>query len=211
GGATLPYRKGARRDRRRGRIWVFDPRRPPPAMSSLSADVPRLAALPRHELLPIIAGVILAMLLRSLDQTVVGPALPPIGRELGDCRAISWVVTAYLLSATAVTPIYGKLSDLYGRREMLLVGIGLFAVGSLLCALAPSMVLLVAARALQGAGGGGLISLANTVVADVISPRDRGRYQGYFASVFATASIAGPVLGGFLTQHLSWTMIFWIN
>jgi EmrB/QacA subfamily drug resistance transporter len=180
-------------------------------MTSLTADVSGPAALPRHELRPIIAGVMLAMLLAALDQTVVGPALPTIGRELGDFHAIAWVVTAYLLSATAVTPIYGKLSDLYGRRELLLVGIALFAVGSLLCALAPSMLLLIAARALQGAGGGGLISLANTVVGDVISPRDRGRYQGYFASVFATASIAGPVLGGFLTQHLSWTMIFWIN
>jgi EmrB/QacA subfamily drug resistance transporter len=180
-------------------------------MTSLSADVSGLATMPRHELRPIIAGVMLAMLLAALDQTVVGPALPTIGRELGDFHAIAWVVTAYLLSATAVTPIYGKLSDLYGRRELLLVGIALFAVGSLLCALAPSMVLLIAARALQGAGGGGLISLANTVVADVISPRERGRYQGYFASVFATASIAGPVLGGFFTQHLSWTMIFWIN
>ena len=177
----------------------------------ISADVSGLATMPRHELRPIIAGVMLAMLLAALDQTVVGPALPTIGRELGDFHAIAWVVTAYLLSATAVTPIYGKLSDLYGRRELLLVGIALFAVGSLLCALAPSMLLLIAARALQGAGGGGLISLANTVVADVISPRDRGRYQGYFASVFATASIAGPVLGGFLTQHLSWTMIFWIG
>jgi len=180
-------------------------------MTSLSADAPALAAVPRRELRPIIAGVMLAMLLAALDQTIVGPALPTIGRQLGGFHDIAWVVTAYLLSATAVTPIYGKLSDLYGRRELLLAGIALFALGSLFCALAPSMVLLIAARALQGAGGGGLISLANTVVADVISPRERGRYQGYFASVYVTTSIAGPVLGGFFTQHLSWTMIFWIN
>jgi len=119
---------------------------------------------------------------------------------------------AQLVTAT----IAGRFSERVPARwlvgpGLLLVGIGLFAVGSLLCALAPTMLLLIAARALQGAGGGGLISLANTVVADVISPRDRGRYQGYFASVFATASIAGPVLGGFLTQHLDWSLIFWIN
>src|SRR5262249_42577859 len=134
-----------------------------------------------------------------------------IGRELGSFNAIGWVATSYLLASTAVTPIYGKLSDLYGRRRLLLVGIAIFALGSLLCALAPDMLSLILARGLQGAGGGGLIALANTVVGDIISPRERGRYQGYFASTYALSSVAGPLLGGFFAERFSWTLIFWVN
>ena len=165
----------------------------------------------RREVRSILIGVLLTMFLAALDQTIVAPALPTIARDLGQFDAISWVVTAYLLSATAATPILGKLSDLYGRRRLMMAGTGIFMLGSICCALAPSMVLLICARALQGAGGGALISLANTVVADVISPRERGRYQGYFASVYALASIAGPVMGGFFAEYASWTLIFWIN
>lgn len=153
----------------------------------------------------------LAMLLAALDQTIVATALPTIGQDLGDVEDIFWVVTAYLLAATAVIPLYGKFSDLYGRRSAVLIGVTTFVIGSIACALAPTMLVLIIARGFQGLGGGGLISLAQTVVADVSAPRERGRYQAYFATVFASASIAGPVLGGLFAEHLHWSMIFWIN
>jgi EmrB/QacA subfamily drug resistance transporter len=172
---------------------------------------PRPAGMTPREVRQILLGVLLTMFLAALDQTIVAPALPTIARDLHGFDSVSWVVTAYLLSATATTPILGKLSDLYGRRSVMQSSVAVFLVGSIACALAPSMFLLVCARALQGAGGGALLALANTIVADVVSPRERGRYQGYFASVFAIAGIAGPVLGGFCAQYMSWTVIFWIN
>jgi EmrB/QacA subfamily drug resistance transporter len=153
----------------------------------------------------------LAMFLGALDQTIVAPALPTIGRELGDVDALPWVVTAYLISSTAVTPLYGKLSDIHGRRAMLLTSLALFVLGSIACALAPSMLLLIAARGLQGMGGGGLISLAQTVIADVVAPKERARYQGMIASVFVASSVIGPVLGGGFAQMAHWSLIFWIN
>src|SRR6266581_4519548 len=159
----------------------------------------------------IVLGILLAMLLGALDQTIVATALPTIGRDLGNVEDLSWVVTAYLLTATAVTPLYGKLSDIHGRRTMLLVAIGVFALGSIACALAPSMAVLIVARGLQGLGGGGLLSLAQTIIADVVPPIERGRYQGYIGVVFASSSIGGPVLGGFFAEHLHWSLIFWIN
>jgi EmrB/QacA subfamily drug resistance transporter len=159
----------------------------------------------------IVLGIMLAMLLGALDQTIVATALPTIGRDLGNVEDLSWVVTAYLLTATAVTPLYGKLSDIHGRRATLLVAIGVFALGSIACALAPSMMVLIIARGLQGLGGGGLLSLAQTIVADVVPPLERGRYQGYIGLVFASSSIGGPVLGGFFAEHLHWSLIFWIN
>lgn len=164
-----------------------------------------------REVRGILLGVLLTMFLAALDQTIVAPALPTIARDLNEFDSVSWVVTAYLLAATAATPILGKLSDLYGRRQMMMISVGVFVLGSFFCALSPSMFALICARGVQGVGGGALISIANTIVADVVSPRERGRYQGYFASVFALASIAGPVLGGFFTQYLNWTVIFWIN
>jgi MFS family permease len=121
------------------------------------------------------------------------------------------VVTAYLLTSTAVTPLYGKLSDIHGRRVMMMTAIGLFVAGSIACALAPSMTALILGRGLQGLGGGGLMALSQTIIADVVSPRERGRYQGYIAAVFACSSVGGPVLGGFLTEKLDWSLIFWIN
>src|SRR5437899_5951571 len=159
----------------------------------------------------IVLGILLAMLLGALDQTIVATALPTIGRDLGNVEDLSWVVTAYLLTATAVTPLYGKLSDIHGRRAMLLVAIGVFALGSIACATAPTMSVLILARGLQGLGGGGLISLSQTIIADVIPPLERGRYQGYIGMVFASSSIGGPVLGGLFAEHLHWSMIFWIN
>ena len=173
---------------------------PPPAAQVSHADIKA-----------IVRGVVLAMFLGALDQTIVATALPTIGRELGDFEHMSWVASIYMLAATAVTPLYGKLSDIHGRRVVLLTGITTFIIGSVACALAPTMWMLIAARALQGIGGGGLISLGQTIVADVVAPRERGRYQVYFASVFMSASVLGPVLGGLFSEHLHWTMIFWIN
>ena len=169
------------------------------------------APLAPAEIRRIIFGLMMAMLLAALDQTIVATALPTIGRDLGDAVHLPWVVTAYLLSATSAVPIYGKLSDIHGRRIMLLVSISTFLVGSVLCALAPSMLALIVARFIQGIGGGGLLALSQTVVGDMLSPRERAGYQVYFAAAFTTASLAGPVLGGFFAQHLTWTMIFWIN
>ena len=159
----------------------------------------------------ILVGTMLAMFLSALDQTIVATALATIGRAYADVENLTWVVTAYLLAATVVVPIYGKLSDIHGRRPVLLAGIAIFITGSVACALAPTMPALIAARALQGIGGGGLIALAQTIVGDAVSPHERGHYQGYFGAVFATASIAGPVLGGVFAEHLHWTLIFWIN
>jgi EmrB/QacA subfamily drug resistance transporter len=167
--------------------------------------------LSHPEVRAVVVGIMLAMFLGALDQTIVATALPTIGRHFGDLGDLAWVVTAYLVTATAVTPLYGKLSDIHGRRVMMLVAIGLFVAGSLACALAPSMTALVFSRGLQGLGGGGLMALAQTIIADLVSPRERGRYQGYIAAVFASASVGGPVLGGYLTEHVDWSLIFWIN
>ena len=156
-------------------------------------------------------GIMLAMFLGALDQTIVATALPTIGRALHDVDDLPWVVTAYLLTSTAVTPLYGKLSDIAGRRLMLLLAIIVFLVGSVACALSRNIYLLIAARALQGLGGGGLLSLGQTVIGDVIPPRERGKYQAYFALVFVSSSIMGPVLGGFFAELLHWSVIFWIN
>lgn len=167
--------------------------------------------LEEREVRAIIGGIVLAMFLGALDQTIVATALPTIGRELGNAELIPWVITGYLISATAVTPLYGKFSDIHGRRFALLSAVSVFVVGSIACALAPNMLWLIVARAIQGLGGGGLISLAQTIVADVVSPRERGKYQAYIAGVFLTASVAGPTIGGVIAQYLHWSVIFWIN
>ncbi len=172
---------------------------------------PAEAKLAPAEIRRIIFGLMMAMLLAALDQTIVATALPTIGRDLGDVQHLPWVVTAYLLSATSAVPIYGKLSDIHGRRVMLLASISTFLVGSVLCALAPTMLSLIAARFVQGIGGGGLLALSQTIIGDMLTPRERAGYQAYFATAFTTASLAGPVLGGFFAQHLTWSMIFWIN
>jgi EmrB/QacA subfamily drug resistance transporter len=169
------------------------------------------SALDHAAVRSIIIGIMLAMFLAALDQTIVATAMPTIGVDLGDVVHLPWVVTAYLLAATAVTPLYGKLSDIHGRRSTLLVSISTFILGSIACALAPSMLVLILARGLQGLGGGGLISLAQTIIADIVSPKERSRYQAYIASVFATSSVLGPVLGGVLADQLHWSLIFWIN
>jgi len=159
----------------------------------------------------IFSGLVLVMLLAALDQTIVATALPTIAAEFGGLSHISWVVSAYLLAQTAVTPLYGKLGDLYGRKVVLQSAVVLFLVGSALCGAAQSMTELIAFRALQGLGGGGLIVLTQAVVGDVVPPRQRGLYQGIFGGVFGFASVAGPLLGGFLVDNASWRWIFYVN
>src|SRR6185312_6371124 len=149
-----------------------------------------------REILTILSGILLGMALAALDQSIVATALPAIAGELGGFEHLSWIVAGYLLTSTASTPIYGKLSDLFGRRAMLQIAILIFVTASLLCGFAQTMPELIAARTLQGLGGGGLISMAQAIIADVISPRERGRYQAYLSGVWATASVGGPVLVG---------------
>ena len=165
----------------------------------------------RRRILIIFSGLMAGMFLAALDQTVVATALPTIAGELGDLEKLSWVVTSYLLTSTATTPLYGKLSDLYGRRPLYQAAIAIFLVGSVLSGLAQDMPQLIASRAIQGAGAGGLISLAITIIADVVSPRERGRYQGYVGAVFAVSSVVGPLAGGFFVDHLSWRWAFYAN
>jgi len=169
------------------------------------------APLSHREVLVILCSVLVSLLLAALDQTIVATALPTIAADYHSVEHLSWVVSVYLLTSTASTPIYGKLSDFYGRRALLTVAIATFVAASALCAMAQSMTQLIAARALQGIGGGALISLTQATIADVIAPRDRGRYQGYIATVWASASVGGPLLGGFFVDYLSWRWVFWIN
>ncbi len=159
----------------------------------------------------VFTGLLLVMLMAALDQTIVATALPTIVGDLGGLSHISWVVTAYLLAQTAVTPLYGKLGDMYGRKIVLQVGLVVFLIGSALCGLSQSLDQLIAFRALQGLGGGGLMVSAQAAIGDVVPPSERGRYTGLFGAVFGLASVMGPLLGGFLTGHLSWRWIFYVN
>src|SRR5713101_2293273 len=177
-------------------------------------DAPPIAPKPpltQSEVRTILMSLMLTMFLAALDQTIVATALPTIGRQFQDVSNLSWVITAYLLASTAVAPVFGTLSDIYGRRAMIVTALSLFVAGSILCALAPNMPVLILARGLQGLGGGGIMPIVQTVISDVVTPRERGQYQAYFSGVWVAAGIGGPILGGVFAEHLHWSMIFWIN
>lgn len=159
----------------------------------------------------VFAALMLVMLLASLDGTIVSTALPTIVAEFGGLAHLSWIVTAYMLAQTIVTPVYGKMGDLFGRKIVLQGAIAIFLIGSVLCGMSQSMGQLIAFRAVQGLGGGGLVVATMAAVADIVPPRERGRYQGYFGAVYGLSTIIGPVIGGFFVQHLTWRWIFYIN
>ena len=178
------------------------------------SDAPPIAPpapLTQGEVRTILMSLMLTMFLAALDQTIVATALPTIGRQFQDVSSLSWVISAYLLASTAVAPVFGTLADIYGRRVMIIVALSLFVAGSVLCAVAPNMPVLILARGLQGLGGGGIMPVVQTVISDVVSPRERGQYQAYFSGVWVVAGIGGPVIGGVFAEHLHWSMIFWIN
>jgi EmrB/QacA subfamily drug resistance transporter len=165
----------------------------------------------RAQILAIMSGLLLAMLLAALDQTIVSTALTTISRDFHRPDLYSWVVTSYLLTSTVSTPLYGKISDLFGRKRIFQFAIVVFLIGSALSGLSTSMYELIVFRGVQGLGAGGLLSLALAIVGDVIPPRDRGRYQGYFGGVFGFASVIGPLAGGLLVEHASWRWVFYVN
>jgi EmrB/QacA subfamily drug resistance transporter len=159
----------------------------------------------------ILVALMLAVFLSALDQTIVAVSMPAISAQFQDFDLLAWVISAYMVALTVAVPIYGKLGDLYGRRRLMLFGLGTFTLASLFCAMAQSMEQLVLARVLQGIGAGGMVSVSQAIIGDVVPPRERGRYQGYFSGMYAAASVAGPVLGGFMTEYLSWRWVFIIN
>jgi EmrB/QacA subfamily drug resistance transporter len=169
------------------------------------------ARLSHAEVRKIFFGLMLAAFLAALNQTIIATALPTVGRHFADFENLAWVVTAYLLTSTAVAPLYGKLSDIYGRRAMMLTAVGIFMAGSVACAAAPNMLLLILGRGLQGLGGGGILPIAQAIIADVVAPRERGRYQAYMGVVWVTSGVGGPVLGGALSEYFHWSLIFWLN
>src|SRR5690625_4716480 len=166
---------------------------------------------PRQEVRIVIGALMLVMLLSSLSQTIVSTALPTIVGELGGLEYLAWIVTAYMLAVTIVTPIYGKLGDMLGRKRVLQGAIVLFLAGSALCGIAQSTVHLIIFRAIQGLGGGGLMVSSMAAVGDVVSPRERGLYQGYFGAVFGVSTVTGPLIGGYIVEQMSWRWIFYVN
>ena len=181
------------------------------ALSLDQAQAEPTPAQAQRRVLVIFGGLMLALLISSLDQTIVSTALPTIVSDLGGLSQLSWVITGYLLASTVSTPLWGKLGDLYGRKPLFQASIVLFLAGSALCGLSQNMVELIVFRAVQGLGAGGLLVLAQAIIADVVPPRDRGRYQGLFGAVFGVTSVGGPLLGGFFVDTLSWRWIFYIN
>ena len=168
-------------------------------------------SLSHRETLLVVLGVLLPVFMGSLDNTILASALPTIGREFGDAHNLPWLITAYLIANTAITALYGKISDIRGRRFTLVIAISLYMAGSLVCALAPNMLVLILGRVLHGLGGGGLTSTGMVVLGDIAAPRDRGKYYGYFSAVYTTAGACGPALGGSIAEYLHWSVIFWMN
>ncbi|WLH64182.1 MDR family MFS transporter [Pseudomonas sp. FP2300] len=166
---------------------------------------------PKPAIRSVLVALMLAIFLGALDQTIVAVSMPAISAQFADVSLLAWVISGYMVAMTVAVPIYGKLGDLYGRRPLMLFGMGLFTLASLFCGLAQNMEQLVLARIFQGIGAGGMISVSQAIIGDIIPPRERGRYQGYFSSMYAVASVAGPVLGGYMTEYLSWRWVFWIN
>lgn len=167
--------------------------------------------LTHREVLIVFSGLMLGMLLAALDQTIVSTALPTIVGDFGGLQHLSWVITAYLLTSTASVPLYGKLSDMYGRKVLFQFAIVVFLIGSFLSGASQNMLQLILFRGFQGLGGGGIMAMAMAIIGDIVSPRERGRYQGYTGGVFAVSSVAGPLLGGIFTDQLSWRWVFYIN
>ena len=184
---------------------------PSPLSQIATAAPPSLSTLPRRQILGALIGIALALFLSALDQTIVGTALPRIVAELQGFDHYAWVTTSYLLFSTAIVPIVGKLSDLYGRKVFFVLGIGIFLIGSVLCGLAQDMLQLVAFRGLQGFGAGFLTSMAFASIGDLFPPARRGRIQGVFAAIFGLSSVIGPVAGGYITDNLSWRWVFFVN
>jgi len=178
---------------------------------AMDAYATERAPLTHRQTMLIVLGVLLPTFMGSLDQTILATALPTIGRDFGDIHNLPWLITAYLLASTAIIPLYGKIADIRGRRFTLRIAILTYMAGSLVCALAPNMLVLIAGRVLHGLGGGGLSSMGMVVLADLVSPKERGRYYTYFSIIYTTAGGSGPLLGGLIADHLHWSVIFWIN
>jgi EmrB/QacA subfamily drug resistance transporter len=181
------------------------------ASATTTASPPTGEGFTHRQILVIMSGLMMGMFLAALDQTIVSTALPTIVGDFHHSNLLSWVITAYLLASTASTPIWGKAGDLYGRKRLFQLAIVVFLVASALCGLSRNIFELIAFRGLQGIGGGGLLSLAFAIIGDVIPPRERGRYQGYFGAVFGVSSVVGPLAGGFAVDHLTWRYIFYVN
>jgi EmrB/QacA subfamily drug resistance transporter len=167
--------------------------------------------LTHRETMLVVLGVLLPVFMGSLDNTILASALPTIGREFGEIHNLPWLVTAYLIANTAITALYGKFSDIHGRRVTLIIAISTYMLGSIVCALAPNMTVLILGRVLHGFGGGGLTSTGMVVLGDIAAPKDRGKYYGYFSATYTTAGACGPAVGGFIAEYLHWSVIFWMN
>ena len=177
----------------------------------MDAGTQHQRTLTHRETMLVVLGVLLPVFMGSLDTTILASALPTIGREFGDVHNLPWLVTAYLIANTAITALYGKISDIHGRRVTLLIAISMYMLGSLVCALAPNMFVLILGRVLHGLGGGGLTSTGMVVLGDVAAPKERGKYYGYFSVTYTTAGACGPALGGLIAEYLHWSVIFWMN